>query len=112
MTRLQLVPDVLSAAPAELPATAWQHDDMMKVMVRFVEDLAQGDAKVREAIAPAKMRHIALLAYPGMFPLDILGPKAIFEDLLSTHVRIVAKTKSPVSVGGHAQLLPDLRRLS
>ncbi len=105
---LHLMPEALSATPALAPSPPWQQDDMMKVMTRFVDDLAQGDPKVREAIAPAKMRHIALLAYPGMFPLDILGPKAIFEDLLSTHVHIVAKTKNPVPVGGHAQLLPDV----
>ena len=108
VTGLHLMPDALSATPAPVPSPSWQQDDMMKVMTRFVDDLAQGDPKVREAIAPAKMRHIALLAYPGMFPLDILGPKAIFEDLLSTHVHIVAKTREPVPVGRHAQLLPDV----
>lgn len=83
-------------------------DDMMALMTKFVDTLAQGDPAVKAMIAPAVPRKIALLAYPGMFPLDILGPKTIFEDLLMTHVHIVAKTKAPVPVGGHAQLLPDV----
>ncbi len=107
LTGLHVMPELGSATPAE-PSSLRQQDDMMKVMTRFVDDLAQGDPNVREAIAPAKMRHIAMLAYPGMFPLDLLGPKAIFEDLLSTHVHIVAKTRQPVPIGRHAQLLPDV----
>lgn len=96
-----------AAAPSPAPALLPQ-DDMMAIMSRFADDLAQGDPKVREAIVPSKWRQIALVAYPGMFPLDILGPKAIFDDLLNTQVHIVAKTKQPVAVGGHAQLLPDV----
>jgi cyclohexyl-isocyanide hydratase len=108
LTGLSLRPDAASATATDVASDLFPQDDMMKVMARFVDELAQGDPKVREMIAPTKPRQIALLAYPGMFPLDLLGPKAIFEDLLSTHVHIVAKSKSPVPVGRHAQLLPDV----
>lgn len=74
-------------------------DPMMNLMNRFIDDLAQGDPKIREAIAPTKPRHIALVAYPGMFPLDLLGPLAIFSDLLNTHVHLVWKTRQAVSAG-------------
>lgn len=84
-----------------------QQDEMAAAMQRLIEDLSAGDPRVGEMIAPSKWRHIGLLAFPGMFPLDILGPKAVFEDLLNTHVHVVAKSKAPVPVGRHAQLLPD-----
>jgi cyclohexyl-isocyanide hydratase len=72
---------------------------MMRAMQRFVDDLAQGDAKMKEAIAPSKPRQIAMIAYPGMFPLDLLGPHAIFSDLLNTNVHLVWKTKGTVPGG-------------
>ncbi|MFN8669815.1 MAG: DJ-1/PfpI family protein [Gemmatimonadaceae bacterium] len=95
------------AAPDRLHDPASQ-DDMMATMRRFIDDLAQGDAAERERIAPTNWRRIALLAYPGMFPLDLLGPKTVFEDLLNTHVHIVGKTRAPIPVGRNAQLLPDV----
>ncbi|MEZ4456288.1 MAG: DJ-1/PfpI family protein [Gemmatimonadales bacterium] len=96
------VPFDRAEAAAPLP-----QEDMMAAMRRFVDDLAQGDQAIKDQIVPAKWRQVGLVAFPGMFPLDILGPKTIFEDLLNTHVHIVAKTKAPIAVGGHAQLLPD-----
>ncbi len=99
-----------TAAVASRPSleTVPQQDDMMATMRRFIDDLSQGDPKVREMIAPTKWRQIGMLAFPGMFPLDILGPKAIFEDLLNTNVHIIGKTKAPIPTGRHAQLIPDV----
>jgi cyclohexyl-isocyanide hydratase len=106
LAALALVPDALSAAtPATPEASLGRRHASMQ---RFIDDLAQGDAKVREQIVPTKWRRIALVAYPGMFPLDLLGPKSIFEDLLNTHVHIVGKTKAPIATGRNAQLLPDV----
>lgn len=112
LTALPLVPSLLAAeapaAHAAVPLEGPRQDDMMASMKRFVDELSQGDSKVREMIVPTQWRQVALLAYPGMFPLDLLGPKAIFEDLLNTHVHIVARSKTPIAIGGHAQLLPDV----
>ncbi|HNV73145.1 MAG: DJ-1/PfpI family protein [Gemmatimonadaceae bacterium] len=110
LAALPLVPDALSAATPASPEASLvpQQGDAMASMQRFIDDLAQGDAKVREQIVPTKWRRIALVAYPGMFPLDLLGPKSIFEDLLNTHVHIVGKTKAPIATGRNAQLLPDV----
>lgn len=88
-------PDAAQALPpADVP-----QDDMMRVMTRFVDDLAEGDPKAKERIAPAKPRQIAMIAYPGFFPLDLLGPLSIFSDLLSTQVHLVWKQKQQVSAG-------------
>ncbi|MGE0443103.1 MAG: DJ-1/PfpI family protein [Gemmatimonadales bacterium] len=97
-----------AAAAVRASAEPPLQEDMMAAMRRFVDDLAQGDQAIKEQIVPTTFRQIGLVAFPGMFPLDILGPKAVFEDLLNTHVHIVAKSKAPIAVGGHAQLLPDL----
>lgn len=96
------------AAAAAEPVDGPLQDDMMVTMRRFIDDLSQGDPKIKEMIAPTKWRQIGMLAFPGMFPLDLLGPKAIFEDLLNTHVHIIGKTKAPIPTGRHAQLLPDV----
>jgi cyclohexyl-isocyanide hydratase len=101
---LGLRPDGASAtSPAllELPASPLdqQQDNMMQVMTRFVDDLAQGDAKRREAIAPSRPRQIAMVAYPGMFPLDLLGPHTVFSDLLNTQIHLVWKAKQQVAAG-------------
>ena len=71
----------------------------MQVMTRFVDDLAQGDPKVKEAIAPTKPRQIAMVAYPGMFPLDLLGPLTVFSDMLNTQVHLVWKAKQQIPAG-------------
>ena len=69
---------------------------MMAVMTRFVDDLAEGNAGMRERIAPSKQREIAMIAYPGMFPLDLLGPLTVFSDLLNTRVSLIWKTRGMV----------------
>ena len=88
-----------AADAAEVATSPLAQDPMMQVMTRFVDDLAQGDPKVKEAIAPTKPRQIAMVAYPGMFPLDLLGPLTVFSDLLSTQVHLVWKTKQQVPAG-------------
>lgn len=101
-------PNTADTAPSvpNLADDRQQQDQMMQVMTRFVDDLAQGDAKAREAIAPSQPRQIAMLAYPGMFPLDLLGPLTIFSDLLSTQVHLVWKDRQPIAAGRGVQLQP------
>lgn len=97
----------LPAAPPPAGGTTLaQQDPMMKVMSRFVDDLAEGDAKAREMIAPSTPRQIAMIAYPGMFPLDLLGPLTIFSDLLNTQVHLVWKDRTPVAAGRGVSLAP------
>lgn len=101
---LAVAPGALAATPSTPDTHPLQQDPMMKVMERFVDDLAEGNAKAREAIAPTTPRQVAMIAYPGMFPLDLLGPHAIFSDLLNTQVHLVWKTKGVVNAGRGIQL--------
>lgn len=80
-----------------------EHQD---AMTQLVDDLAGGDPVQRTMIL--KPRRIVMLAYPGMFPLDLLGPKAIFNDLLNTQVLLVASTTAPIRAGSGVTVTPDV----
>ncbi len=81
------------------------HDAAMR---RMVDELSQVDAAAREAIWPSRPGRIAMLAYPGMYPLDFFGPKAVFGDLLGTTLHIVAASRSAIAAGSGVQILPDV----
>lgn len=85
--------------PAAAPAT---HDDAMG---GFFRSLAANDAEYR-AMVPPTPRVIAMLAYPGMFPLDLIGPHSVLSGLANTRVRVVWKTKNPIPFQGFT-LTPD-----
>jgi cyclohexyl-isocyanide hydratase len=76
-------------------------------MNQFFDELTRGDPAEMARIMPSTPREVALVVYPGFFPFDILGTKAVFDQLLSTNVHIVSKDMQPVSAGKHVQLLPD-----
>jgi len=92
-------PGAAGAPAASLAHLQQAQDPMMRTMTRFVDDLAEGSAQMRERIAPTKPRQIAMMAYPGMYPLDLLGPHTVFSDLLNTTVHIVWKSKMAVPAG-------------
>jgi putative intracellular protease/amidase len=92
-------------APALHDPVEADHGD---AMARLVDDLSGGNATERAKILPATPRHIAMLAYPGMYPLDLLGPKTIFNGLLNTQVHIVAPTVAPVQAGSGVTVTPDV----
>lgn len=86
-----------AGAGAQDPARPAQtHDD---AMARMLESIAPTPAE-REAVMPTKRRHIAMVIYPGMFPLDLVGPHAVLSGLLNTTVHIVAKDRAPVAANG------------
>ncbi len=76
----------------------------MRTMQRFVDDLSNGDASMKERIAPSRPRNIAMMAYPGMYPLDLLAPLTVFSDLLNTNVHLVWKTKATIPAGRGVQV--------
>lgn len=45
---------------------------------------------------PAKPEEIAMLIYPGMTALDLIGPQQVFGYLMGAHVHLVAETKDLV----------------
>lgn len=77
-------------------------------MVRLIDDLADGDPAQRALILPTTPRRIVMLVYPGMYPLDLLGPKVVFNDLLNTRVHLVAPTLDPVPAGNGVTITPDV----
>ncbi|MBM4187659.1 MAG: DJ-1/PfpI family protein [Gemmatimonadetes bacterium] len=68
-------------------------------MQRLVDALSD-DAAGKARIHPATPRQIAMVIYPGMFPLDLVGPHSVLSGLMNTRVHIVAKSKAPVAAGG------------
>ena len=53
-----------------------------------------------EQIYPKKPRTIAMLTYPGMFALDLIGPFSVLSGLMHTKVHLVGKDLSPVDATG------------
>lgn len=68
-------------------------------MTGFYRRLADNEAELA-AINPAQRREIVMLAYPGMFPLDLIGPHSVLSGLPNTRVHIAWKTKAPISFAG------------
>ncbi|MFN9255095.1 MAG: DJ-1/PfpI family protein [Gemmatimonas sp.] len=89
----------------ETEATAAPHEN---AMVHLIDELADGDPAQRALIRPVTPRRIAMLVYPGMYPLDLLGPKTVFNDLLNTRVHLVAPTLAPVPAGNGVSVTPDV----
>jgi len=91
-----LLPGFEGRAEATIAPEPQSQDDHMR---RMVDELG-GDAAGRERVYPKVQRDIAMVIYPGMFPLDMVGPHSILSGLLNTRVHIVAKDTQPVRANG------------
>lgn len=49
---------------------------------------------------------IGLVAYPGMFLQDLVGPLTVFEALLNRDIHIIWKEKVPVATGSLIKITP------
>ena len=54
------------------------------------------DTSGKHQPTPEKPAEIAMLIYPGMTALDLIGPQQVFGYLPGVNVELVAKTKDPV----------------
>jgi cyclohexyl-isocyanide hydratase len=54
------------------------------------------DASGQQSPKPEKPEEIAMLIYPGMTALDLVGPEQVFGYLGNAHIELVAKTKDLV----------------
>lgn len=96
------VPDSPEPAQQQTAATAppdslgQQHEIAMEEMFSKLAP----DTASREKLRPRTPRHIAMLAYPGMFPLDLVGPHSVLSGLMNTKVDLVWKDKQPLSATG------------
>jgi cyclohexyl-isocyanide hydratase len=55
------------------------------------------DTSGKQHSMPEKATEIAMLIYPGMTALDLIGPQQVFGYLPGVKVELVAKTKDPVT---------------
>jgi len=92
------------AAAAEASAAERRH---YEVMMKLFNDLAGGESAKLKQMFPAKQRQIAMLAYPGMFPLDFIIPHQLFTGMFQTQVHIVAEELKPISAGPGIAVLPS-----
>lgn len=83
-------------ARAGAPAPAQSHDGGMTRLV----DALSSSPEERARVVPAKTRQIAMLAYPGMFALDLVGPYSVLSGLMNTKVHLVWKDVTPVNATG------------
>jgi putative intracellular protease/amidase len=67
---------------------------------------ADVDASMKSIMAPGAHKQIAMLLYPGMYPLDLVGPYTFLSGLMNADVYLVAKTLDPVGPAGKMRLLP------
>lgn len=54
------------------------------------------DTSGQQSPKPEKPEEIAMLIYPGMTALDLVGPEQVFGYLGNAHIELVAKTKDLV----------------
>ena len=76
----QLCGAALSAAIAKMAVAQQQADD----------------TSGKQQPMPEKPAEIAMLIYPGMTALDLIGPQQVFGYLPGVKVELVAKTRNPV----------------
>lgn len=56
---------------------------------------------------PAKPEQVAMLIYPGMTALDMVGPQQVFGYTMGAQVHLVWKSKSPVITDTGISILPS-----
>ncbi|MGB1251368.1 MAG: DJ-1/PfpI family protein [Candidatus Promineifilaceae bacterium] len=65
---------------------------------RFLEIVAP-DAASMAAVNPSEPRHVVMLAYPGMFALDMVGPLAVLGGLRNTTLHQLWKSAEAIQAG-------------
>lgn len=72
---------------------------------------AQGPAPALDArglpVAWTRPDRIAMLCYPGMTILDLIGPQYMFARLLGASVQLVGKTLAPITSDTNVTIVPD-----
>jgi len=66
----------------------------------------QSAKTAHDAVPAGAPQQIAMVLYPGMYALDLVGPHAFLSGLMNVDVHLVAKTKDPVHAAGGLQLVP------
>jgi len=69
---------------------------------------ADVDKSMADAMKPGPKRQIAMLLYPGMYPLDLVGPFTFFSGLMNAEVHLVWKSLDPITGAGKFVLTPTM----
>jgi len=67
---------------------------------------AQVDKSMADAMRPGPKLQIAMLLYPAMYPLDLVGPFTFLSGLMNAEVHLVWKTLDPIVGAGRFVLTP------
>jgi putative intracellular protease/amidase len=59
-------------------------------------------------LSSKKTYQVAMLAYPGMTALDLIGPQYAFASIMGAEVSLVAKSSAPLRTDTGVTLMPDL----
>jgi cyclohexyl-isocyanide hydratase len=70
---------------------------------------AEVDRSMKAAMAPGRKRQIAMLLYPGMYPLDLVGPHTFLAGLMNVDVHLVWKNIDPIVGSQKFALTPTLK---
>jgi len=70
---------------------------------------ADVDRSMMKAMKPGPKLQIAMLLYPGMYPLDLVGPFTFLSGLMNAEVHLVWKTLEPIAGAGKFLLTPTMR---
>jgi cyclohexyl-isocyanide hydratase len=57
---------------------------------------------------PAQPEEIAMLVYPGMTALDLIGPQQVFGYMMATRVHLVWKSKDPIVTDTGVTITPSM----
>lgn len=70
-------------------------------------DLGKGTARDMNKVPWMGSEEIAMLAYPGMTVMDLIGPHCMFGSLMGAKIHIVAKSLDPVTSDAGLTVVPD-----
>jgi cyclohexyl-isocyanide hydratase len=90
-----------AALAALLPTNEVAHTQQDKAQ----QDHAAAMQSNANLMGGAKLK-IAMLAYPGMFLQDLVGPLTMFEALMNRDIHLVWKDKQPVQAGSLVAITP------
>lgn len=70
-------------------------------------DLGHGTARDMSKVPWMGSEEIAMLVYPGMTVMDLIGPHCMFGSLMGVKIHIVAKSLDPVTSDAGLTIVPD-----
>jgi cyclohexyl-isocyanide hydratase len=90
---------VLASATHRMQATGKSRDPLSQAA-------GLSSHAAHQSVPGGPPQQIAMLLYPGMYALDLVGPHAFLSGLMNVDVQLVAKTLDPVLAAGDLKLVP------